>query len=611
MLLSDLPPEIIYLIATHLPTASALACLARTCHRLHQIIASEDWRIFRAFVNGRFHSIPAPPFWKDAAQALTSRSRALDRHAIIGRFVVRPSNAEQLGGSPQATRGDNPTHGYRPAIDSYEVWDGSSWHDRHEVLAWGAAHELVLQVRQTGSEASRKEFIFNDLEHISSHDDIRGLHLLRPEHRAKTSDQEHLILGRMRGELVHLAIAPGTGTFEYKQKFQTFGLEIERTDMCDGAEPTLAAHLSNGTIAFYSTTTEEAEVQAFGHLQIEAGSSVRNRSSKFLSPTRFAVATGRSEDAIAISTISQERISFDRSISADFLISKALNGLAKRATVSAIAPLKGQTGGDPSGNAFLAAWGDGAMRLHDTRSDKPYEMSYTDIADQNPTYCIHPFGHDRFILGAGGDALVKIFDLRMPTTYSYFAAKRQSSFSRVNGHPHTKYPETRNLSDYPSKDLSIFLSFNPPSTTNPPTNPGHRSRARAPRHRYRGPIYTMSSPSLLSPTVYTGIAGGIIRLDFASTDDLTGPHQDWYQDLIDIDLTHDQINSTGETSTHRILELSAYERPDSDDTTTCSKLRSQQRFEAVGEKEIWNEKETGWDRRWRPLDEPGAWRRDL
>ncbi|KAL4886759.1 hypothetical protein BJY04DRAFT_178306 [Aspergillus karnatakaensis] len=604
MLLSDLPPEIIYLVATQLPTASALSCLAQTCHRLHQIIASEDWRIFRAFVNGRFHNIPAPPFWKDAAQALTSRSRALDRHAIIGRFVLRPSNAEQLGGLPEATRGDNPTHGYRPAIDSYEVWNGASWLDRHEVLAWGAAHELVLQIRQTGTKRSRKEFIFNDLEHISSHDDIRGIHLLRPEHGAKSPDHEHLVLGRMRGDLVHLAIAPETGTFEYKQKYQTHGLQIERTDMSDGPEPTLAAHLGNGSISFYKTTTEEAEVQAVGHLQIESGSSARNRSSKFLSATRFAVATGRSEDAIAISTISQERISFDRSISADFLVSKALNGLVKRATVTAIAPLQGQTGADPSGNAFLAAWGDGAVRLHDTRSYKPYEMAYTDIADQNPTYCIHPFGHDRFILGAGGDAVVKIFDLRMPTTYSYTATKRHSPVTRSNGH--SKASRTTPTT-YPSKDLSIFLSFNAPN--NP--HDTHRQRSRAPRHRYRGPIYTMSSPSLLSPTIYTGIAGGIIRLDFASTDDLTGPHQEWYQDLIDLDFDPKTGKATtqGTTSAGDILDLSAYERPESDDTTTCSKLRSQQPFGDIGDKDIENEAATGWDRRWRPLDEPGAWRR--
>ncbi|KAL4973511.1 hypothetical protein BDW66DRAFT_142054 [Aspergillus desertorum] len=591
MLLSDLPPEIIYTVATHLPTANAFICLARTCRRLHEIIASGDWSILRAFVKSRFYNIPTPPFWKDAVQALTSRSRALDRHAVIGRFVTRPLNAEQLGGPSQVTRGDNPTHGYRPAIDSYEVWNGSSWHDRREVLAWSAAHELVLQIRQHGSRQLQRSFVFNDLEHISSHDDICGLHLLRPEHYAKTQDWEHLVLGRMRGELVHLAIAPESHTYELRQKFQTFGLEIERTDMSDGPESILAAQLSNGTIALYSTTTEEPEVQAFGRLRVDAGSVTRYRSPKFLFLNRLAVATGRLEDAIAVFTISQERITLEHSISADLLVPAAFNRLAKRSTVTAIEPLAGQTG-DSKGNTFLAAWGDGTVRLHDLRSHRPYEGHYIDIADQNPVYCIHPYGHDRFVVGAGGDAVVKIFDLRMPTTYDYSAARRQSFSSR----PRNKATSPA----HPSKDLSIFLSLKPPTGRN-------ENNSRYGRHRYRGPIYTMSSPSLLSPTIYTGIAGGIVRLDFASTDDLIGPNNAWYRDAIDLNLDCNTNIQRGYTND--VIELSGYERPDSRDTTTCSKLRSQVPFGAVTDQNIANELATGWDRRWKPLEAPGAWRR--
>ncbi|KAL3463414.1 hypothetical protein BJX64DRAFT_120573 [Aspergillus heterothallicus] len=596
MLLSDLPAEIIYLIATHLPTASGLAFLARTCRRLHQIITSEDWRIFRAFVDTRFNNIPTPGFWKDAAQALTSRSRALDRHAVIGRLIVRPARPVPVGGTVQATRNDNPTHGYRPSIDSYEIWNGSSWHDRHEVLAWGAAHELVLQIRQTGSAQMHKSFVFNDLEHISSHDDIRGLHLLRPEHSAKRSDQEHLIIGRMRGDLVHLSINPDTQSYEYLQKFQTFGRPIERTDMGDGLEPILAAHLNNGTIAFYNTTTDEPEVESFGELQLGTGNPARNNSSSFISPTRFAVGTGRSQDAIAVSTISQERISVDQNISSEFFVPHPLNGHSKKAIVNAIAPLDGQTTRASVGNVFLAAWGDGIVRLHDIRSDKPYEQQYIDMADLNPVYCIHPFSHDRFVLGAGGDAVVKIFDLRMPTAYDYLNARPQS-FPGVTSTatcPRSVRPT------HPSKELSLFLSFNDLNLRN------DRNRSRSAR-RYRGPIYTMSSPSLLSPTVYTGVAGGIVRLDFTSTDDLTGSQQDWHSDRINLVLNHKA--SVGDSSIPPVLDLSGYERPSVGDTTTCSKLRNQQPLEVIDNASLVNERRTGWDRRWRPLDEPGAWRR--
>ncbi|KAL2822848.1 hypothetical protein BJX63DRAFT_116 [Aspergillus granulosus] len=596
MLLSDLPAEIIYLIATHLPTASGFVFLARTCRRLHQIITSEDWRIFRAFVDAQFNSIPTPGFWKDAAQALTSRSRALDRHAVIGRVMVRPARPLPVGGSIQATRGDNPTHGYQPAIDSYEIWNGSSWHDRHEVLAWGAAHELILQIRQTGSKQNHTSFLFNDLEHISSHDDIRGLHLLRPEHKAKKSDQEHLIIGRMRGDLVHLGIKPDTQSYEYMQRFQTFGRPIKRTSMGDGPEPILAVHLNDGTLAFYSTTTDETEVKAFAQLQINTGPWARNNSSSFISPNRFAVGTGRSEDAIAVSTISQERISVDRSISSDSFIPSSLHGHSKRPIVTAIAPLDGQTTRASVGNVFLAAWGDGIVRLHDIRSDKPYEQRYVDMADLNPVYCIHPFGHDRFVLGAGGDAVVKIFDLRLPSTYDYLSARPQP----ISRGPSTEKPFQAVRQTRLSKELSLFLSFNDLSSRN------GRNHPRFPR-RYRGPIYTMSTPSLLSPTIYTGVAGGVIRLDFASTDDLTGSQQSWHSDRIELNLNHKANVESSILSP--VLDLSSYERPSSGDTRTCSKLRNQQPFEAVDNASLVNEQETGWDRRWRPLDKPGAWRR--
>jgi hypothetical protein len=36
---------------------------------------------------------------------------------------------------------------------------------------------------------------------------------------------------------------------------------------------------------------------------------------------------------------------------------------------------------------------------------------------------LHAFGHERFLAGAGGEAVVKIFDLRMCNTYSYLTVR--------------------------------------------------------------------------------------------------------------------------------------------------------------------------------------------
>lgn len=112
----------------------------------------------------------------------------------------------------------------------------------------------------------------------------------------------------------------------------------------------------------------------------------------------------------------------------------------------------------------------------------------------------------------------------------------------------------------------------------------------------------MSSPSPSSSTIYTGIVDGVMRLDFASSDDLTGPAQAWYRDYFGLsaDLTHPA------TQADRIVELSGYERRDS---TSASKLRTQQPFARIGPSDIEHEKNTGWDRRWQPSGPPGAWRR--
>lgn len=120
----------------------------------------------------------------------------------------------------------------------------------------------------------------------------------------------------------------------------------------------------------------------------------------------------------------------------------------------------------------------------------------------------------------------------------------------------------------------------------------------------------MSTPSPSSSTVYTGIVDGVVRLDFISTDDLTGPAKEWYQYNLDLGI------DPGSTKPHRaaneeVFNLAGYERPDPDDLTTTSKLRTQHRrfWPTEGENGVHEVVDTGWDRRWESLEEPGAWRR--
>lgn len=208
------------------------------------------------------------------------------------------------------------------------------------------------------------------------------------------------------------------------------------------------------------------------------------------------------------------------------------------------------------------------------------------------------------MVGAGGDAVLKFFDLRMHNPYSYLNGRYPSS-----SHPSDKFNadnlETDGIQDslrYPRRDFSLFLSHPPPGLKRP-----SRGRSRGNHTSYRGPIYTMSSPSALSPTIYAGVVDGVFRLDFASSDDLASPSLQWYEDSLALDLTVDL--NTSSSAPDRVLELSGYERPEADDLTTTSKLRTQQPFWAISNDDARNEVVTGWDRRWERLDQEAPWRR--
>lgn len=214
-----------------------------------------------------------------------------------------------------------------------------------------------------------------------------------------------------------------------------------------------------------------------------------------------------------------------------------------------------------------------------------FEREYIDVMDSNPIYCIQPL-HDRFLVGAGSEAVVNVFDLRMH---------------------HEAKPATIVLSNHENspKDFSFFLSHHPPNV---------------PRHRnfgtYRGPVYTMSSPSPFSSTVYTGVVDGLVRLDFGSTDDLLGENtSNWYQDYLDLNdndiaklTSSNHARGRQPKDRERILELSGYERPSPENKSASAKLRSQVPFWSLSAADAKREKEDGWDRRWRRLDENPSWR---
>jgi hypothetical protein len=358
MKLSDLPSEILCNIALHIPTANGITRLARTCRRIYRIVSAEESWLFRAFVQTRFPAIQTPPFWKDAACALTSRSRAVDRLGVIGRFVILPETITRIG-IQEETRQDNPTMGYRPPIDSYETWNGQSWADRKEVLAWGAGEKLLVRTKQSGKQHRDEWILFNDVNEPSSHDDILGLHLLQPEH-GKENDIENVIFGRRQGDIRHIALSTSNASHEYKKTFRTEGLELNETDLMHGSNPILCAQFLQGSTALYHTDTDDEDVQPFAWIRPERSS--RGRKAKLLSPSRIAVATMDDKDSLVISRISPDGIFPEETIGISSLDMEDKLGHYTCQAISAIEPLNNHPLAGSPGDVFLAAWGDRTVR---------------------------------------------------------------------------------------------------------------------------------------------------------------------------------------------------------------------------------------------------------
>lgn len=360
-MLSELPLEIISHIAIYLPSLRELTRLGLTCRRLYTIIKSQESSLYRAFVRSQFPFVDTPPFWKDAACALTSRSRALDRLGVVGRFVTPPEATINIGLHGE-TRSDNPTLGYRPQIDSYEIWNGETWADRKEVLTWGAGHRLVMRIKQSGSRPRENWVVFNDIDHVSSYDDICDVHLLEPEHGSKDADIENLIFSRVRGEIMRLALSPGDATYKYKQKFLTGGLELSGTDLSDGANPVLLARFDNKSLALYSTNDDREEVEPLAWIRDDTFSLARSRSSKLLSSSRIGIATKEEKSSLVVSTLSPDGVSPLREFAVNFLDPEGPHGRPPFANASSIAPLNSHRLAGSPGDVFLTAWGDRVVR---------------------------------------------------------------------------------------------------------------------------------------------------------------------------------------------------------------------------------------------------------
>jgi len=548
-MLQDLPIEVLQQIIGHLPSASSIVNLSTTCRKLHNQLATDEYAVFRSFVQTQFPSIKVSPAWRTAARALTSRARAWDKRAFIARECCPPRDDASTFGRVESGQ----KFGYLPVIDSYETCldpDGSS---PKEVLAWGAAGRLRIRTAKDGKTA------WTSLRTVDDHlpqNDILDVRLLRP-HQRDVAKGESIVLRRANGDIVKVDLQAGQDQVTETTRYDVKSNHVDCMDMSSSFSPLLAVCDTTTIQIFPVSSPESQRAPEILLLNQDFAYKHRKRCVKFLSNDTLALGVqfveGRERSPIDIYKVRPEGLGND-STNASASITATARSIPGRHCANVLAPLENATGSAGSGGQmFLSGWTDGITRLYDLRTPLTAVAEYVDFVDDGQILSIVPIGHERFLAGSHQNACLKTFDMRMPGArpYSYLSARLGSDMLRdlsINQARATKVPGHLQATTDVQRDINIFLAV----TVNPAAKLWQPLPRRANNNfpRYRGSIYSLSTPSPSSPTVYAGIENHVIQLDFASTDDLVGKGSGLINPPLGVKDNHEHI-----------LNLSCYERP--------------------------------------------------
>lgn len=597
-MIHELPVELLNHIVSYIPTAQAAARLGSCNHALHRYFDEEGWK---TFVQTRFPSFNITRDWKAAVHALCTYSRNLDRRAFLARYV-EPSNfivkLPQRELDTQWRRPRGQTMGYQPVIDSYEDSTGSAWDARKQVLAWSAGAELVVRVKGMGSRHkadSRGTYSYYD--HFNHHtrwftyrppkamegkDDITSLNLLKRAYReesSSTTDVEHVIFGTASGglHLSHLELDRDS-TKTVGGVFDTNKRAVRSADVEASGENLLAANLGDLSVALYNiprfifNVPDRHEVifpLSEISLQQESSRSFRIWSTQFLSEDVLALGTGPSQQPIQLFKIRPTGLTDQAFRKLQFRESDV------ETSVYAIKPLPSSIGDRQStGDLFVSGGYDGLTRLHDLRSPQPYVSYVSDGTDDGAIYSLQPIGRERLVAGGSRHSMLKFFDLRMPGGRAY-----QYASVAQEGQPFLPFLSPKD------GGWNVFL--------NPRNDPQPRwswSRARA----VESPVYSLSSPSSHSPTVFAGVENHMVELNFTS---MLDKHPD---PVFSRGIVRDQRGIVNIIKSwnpkHDVLNFAMYEHA----ASAGMRLRTQA---GIG---LYNGQLPGYDERWRDSGESMA-----
>jgi WD40 repeat protein len=575
-MLQDLPPDCLRLIIGQLPSASSVSNVATLSRSFHDVVSANDYGVYSDFLSNAFPSIKVTAPWRQTAINLASRGRAWDRRAFLARECWNPDADYKAVNSASK-------HGFVPVIDSYET--ASSGNGRTEVMAYSAGGKIMLR-RNLADGRKWLEYSSEGFE--LSTNDIVDLRLLRP-HQQSFEDGETILYRRANGEIAQI-VCKHDGSQSASCNYAVSGAEADSMDISPNRKPLLA--VSKGSRMYVHHVIENDEsVQSKDLLRLPEGrhKGADVRSVKFISSN--LVATG--DQYLASFDIAPIQV-FD--INAGAAHGGALEPLCtleidpsdlkyrgRPPKASKMLPLVDGSG--RSGDLLLAGFSDGIVRLYDLRKGGAAAQSYYDPVDDGDIASLVAFGHERFLAGSMQHGCLKIFDFRMNGNQRYVRTELGQTVS----------PNDRGLNIFVAPQVyERSYQWHPLNTA--PTR-GFKST------RYRGSIYSLSSPSPSSSTVYVGITNHVVQLDSICTDDALSRSQ-----------ILDPLIHLNELSSQNLLGLSCYERPrDGFESTDTVLLRRQRSWDEIVRKDKETsqaniahsdgsevDSEEGWDVRWKP-----------
>jgi WD40 repeat protein len=437
-------------------------------------------------------------------------------------MILHSSNPYDAVNLPQPRRRGGQTMGFVPAIDSFEEMIGQDWGRRREILIWAAGSKLGFRYQVKTPSLRMRDIsnvphrlgrldvwgVYHEENAVEGLDDFTTIKLFRRVN--DTIRFRHgmpsfsVLVGTASGELsiLDLTIGPNATLICNKKRSLQMGNRalIRCVDLSPSSRYALGAS-TDGIVNLFDCAEDLNSHQPIGSLNSTVFGHLW--SGRFLSDDTIALGTGKS--TIPLHTYRLRPFGFSKEPLRIWSTNDSNKPDGGISSVTSILPLPLSSSSSATDrDIFLSGRTDGTIKLHDLRSPRDWENEYFDPFEDSGVYSLASKGRERIVSGGSRNTLLKFFDLRVDGGRSY---------------NYTTGLKTINNSNRRSKGTSagwtVFVH---------PHEPVHHSRRPwnlrpLSRLGLMSPIYSISTPSPISPTLYVGLTERIVQIDITDVFD--------------------------------------------------------------------------------------------